>query len=125
MHHPHLLSQIGNITSPFNVINAANPLKQSTNGSGLVAILNALFKMSIVLASVYVLFNLVFAGYGFISAGGDPKAIQKAGDRIWQSLMGLLIVAGSLVIAAIIGFLVFGAAGWDMLISPQVFAPTP
>jgi hypothetical protein len=118
-----LLAQFGPITSPFGTLGGSASLTGSSQGSGLFAILNAFFRMAIVLAGIYVLFNLVLAGYGFMSAGGDPKAITKAWDKIWQSLLGLLVVAGSLVIAVVIGYLVFGANGAMTLISPKVYAP--
>lgn len=121
----HLLAQgqFGPVNNPFATLGGASGLTGSTNGSGLFVILNSLFKMAIVMGGIYTLWNLVSAGYGFMSAGGDPKAIQKAWDKIWQSVVGLLVIAGSLVIAVVIGYLIFGSANATILISPRLYSP--
>lgn len=115
----HLLAAIRN---PFEVLAPTSPLKNSSGGSGLFMILGAMVQMMIVVAGLYTLWNLIIAGYGFLNAGGEAKYIEKAWAKIWQSLIGLLIVAGSFVLAAIFGYLIFGDA--SMLISPRVFSPT-
>lgn len=117
-----LLAQFGNVDNPFNTVSPTSPLKTSTNGSGLVLILNVLVKSAIVIAGIYALLNFIIAGYGFMSAGGDPKALTKAWERIWQSLIGLLIVAGCLLLAMLFSFLIYGDA--SIIINPQIFAPT-
>jgi len=88
---------------------------------GLVPFLNALLKLVIVLAGLFAFFNLIIAGYQFMSAGGDPKKIGEASSKIWQSLIGLLIVAGSFVLAAIFGWLLFGDP--QALIIPKIYGP--
>lgn len=88
---------------------------------GLVQFLNNIVKFLIVVAGLYALLNLILAGYSFMSAGGDPKAIEKAWAKIWQSLVGLLIIAGSFVLAAIFGWLIFGDA--TAILRPKVYGP--
>lgn len=88
---------------------------------GLVTFLNNIIKLLIVVAGLYALLNFILAGYGFMSAGGDPKNIQNAWAKIWQTLVGLLIVAGSLVLAAIFGWLIFGDA--TAILNPKVYGP--
>ena len=90
---------------------------------GLIPFVNALLKLIIVLAGLFAFFNLIIAGYQFMSAGGNPEAIGKAWSRIWQSLIGLLIIAGSFVLAVIFGWLLFGDA--SAIISPQIYGPGP
>jgi len=123
MHRLLAQGQFGQIVNPFATIGGPASLRTGAPGSGLFTILNVFFKMAIVMAGIYTLFNLILAGYGFMSAGGDPKAIQKAWDKIWQSLIGLLVVAGSLVIAVIIGYLIFGQQNALILINPRVYTP--
>jgi hypothetical protein len=116
-----IFQTFGSIANPFNTLNSASPLAKSSGGYGLFAILGAMVQMVIVTAGLYTLWNLIIAGYGFLNAGGEAKYIEKAWAKIWQSLIGLLIVAGSFVLAAIFGYLIFGDA--SMLISPRVFTP--
>lgn len=78
--------------------------------TGLPMFMSVILRTMIMGAGIYALFNFVFAGYSFLSAGGDVKKIQDAWAKIWQSVLGLLIAAGAFVLAAIIGLLIFGDA---------------
>jgi hypothetical protein len=88
---------------------------------GLSNFLNAILKFAIVVAGLYALVNLLLAGYAYMSAGDDPKKIAGATSKIWQSILGLAIAAGSFVLAAIFGKLLFG--NWDALLQLQVWGP--
>lgn len=74
---------------------------------GPTAFLNAVINLIIVLAGIFTILNFVLAGYGYLSAGGNPQKITDAGNKILQSLVGLIIVAASFIIAAIIGKVLF------------------
>ena len=89
---------------------------------GLSLFINAMLKFVIVIAGLYALFNLIMAGYGFLSAGDDPKKIAGATSKIWQSLLGLAIAAGSFTLAAIFGKLLFDDP--NALLQLQVFGPS-
>lgn len=118
-----MIFQFGTITNPFGRLAPGTALANTSNtsGEGLILILNSLVKFSIVIAGLYTFWNLISAGYGFMSAGGEAKAIEKAWAKIWQSLLGLLVVAASFVLAMVFGKLIFNDP--SILISPQVFAP--
>lgn len=75
----------------------------------------------IVVAGLYALFNLVLAGYAFMSAGDDSKKVEGAWAKIWQTLLGLAVAAGSFVLAALFGQLIF--SDWSFLLKPSI--PTP
>ena len=119
---PAIFQIIGNIELPPGVERWVTQYP-SAEGKvpGLIPFANALLKIIITLAGLFAFFNLIIAGFQFMSAGGDSKAIGKAWDKIWQSLIGLLIIAGSFVLAAIFGWLLFG----DMraILIPKVYGP--
>lgn len=75
----------------------------------------------IVVAGIYALFNLVLAGYAFMSAGDDSKKVAGAWAKITQTIIGLAVTAGSFTLAAIFGKLIFG--DWNFLLKPIL--PTP
>lgn len=116
-----MIFQFGTINDPFAQLNS--PLAGSTSGSGLIILSNSLLKFAIVGAGLFAFWNFISAGYGFMSAGDDSKAINKAFSKFWQSLVGLLFVAGSFVLAAIFGYLIFGDS--MAIISPTIYGPTP
>ena len=93
----------------------------SQHGSGLITLLNNLLNLMIVGAGLFALVNFILAGYGFMTASGDPQEIEKAWNKIWQSLLGLVIVAGSFTIAAVFGQIIFGS--YDAIINPQIKGP--
>lgn len=75
----------------------------------------------IVGAGIYALFNLVLAGYSFMSAGDDSKKVSGAWSQISQTMMGLAFSAGAFVLAAIFGQIIFGEPLF--LLNPVI--PTP
>ncbi len=88
---------------------------------GLLALMNNLLKLVVVIAGLFAFFNLIVAGYQFMTAMGDPKGITSAWNKIWQSLIGLLIVAGSFALAAIFGWLLLGDP--LAILNPQIYGP--
>jgi len=117
-----LLAQVGILNNPygpsgFNV----SAYTSATPGYGLFLILNNLIKFVIILAGIYAFWNFLTAGYQFMSAGGDPKNISKASAKILHSVMGLLVVVSSFIIAGILGLLLYNDP--VALLSPQIFTP--
>lgn len=88
---------------------------------GLVEFLNNILRLLIVVGGLFAFFNLILAGYGFLSAGDDPKAMGRASQKIWQSMLGLLFILGSFVLAAIFGWLLFGDA--TAILTPEIYGP--
>jgi len=107
----------GNIVAP----DAITKYGGGTGGEGLLKFANNLLKLAVVVAGIFAFLNIIFAGYSYMSAGGDPQKIGKATEKIWQSLIGLLLVAGSFVLAAIFGQLIFG--DWSAILSPKIYGP--
>lgn len=85
---------------------------------GIGNFLNLIFKLMIVGASIYALFNLILAGYAFMSAGDDPKKVEGAWAKIWQTMLGLLFTAGSFLLAALFGKIIFGE--WYAILNPSI-----
>ena len=93
----------------------------SLKDQGLIFFANNVLKLIIVGAGIYAFLNIIIAGYGFLSAGGDTKKVEQAWNKIWQSLLGLAFVAGSFVLAAIFGWLIFKDP--RAILSPQIYGP--
>jgi hypothetical protein len=110
---------IGSITDPWATISPGS--YPGTEGQGLIILLNNILKTTIVVAGIWSLINLIVAGFAFMSAQGSPEKITDAWNKIWQTLVGLTIVAGSLVLAAIFGYLVFNDP--MAIIQPKIYGP--
>ncbi|MCJ7805262.1 hypothetical protein MUP46_01320 [Patescibacteria group bacterium] len=90
---------------------------------GLGILLNRILQFLVVGAGVYALINLVIAGYGFMSAGDDPKKIAGSWARIWQTLLGLAFAAGAFVLAGIFGQLIFNDP--TFILNPKIRTAIP
>lgn len=94
---------IGTITPP-EALDNFGPVQSG----GLGNLLNLFLNILIVGGGIYALFNFILAGYTFLSAGGDAKKVEQAWAKIYQSVIGLLFMAGAFALAAIFGLLIFG-----------------
>jgi len=68
-------------------------------------LVNVIIRNAFVIAGVVALFLLIFGGFGFImSAGsGDTKGIEKGQKAITAAIIGLILIALSASIVALIG----------------------
>lgn len=88
-----------------NVIGTVqNPLTKyaGTQGQGLFKFISNVMKFAGTIAGIYMVFQLIIAGYSYISASGDPKKAEAAWAMIWQSILGIVIVASAFAIAALV-----------------------
>jgi len=88
----------GKIESPIN-----NEYFTAADGNGIFILISNIFKMAGYIAGLFFLFQLIKAGYGYMSASGDPKKTELAWAKIWQSLIGIIIVASAFVISSVVG----------------------
>lgn len=111
--------------SPFGPIKLPEGIEEKypggVEGGAIGKFLNIIFQALVVIAGVYAVINLILAGYAFMSAGDDPKKMQGAWQKIFQTLIGLAFAAGAFVLAAIFGKLIFG--DYMFLLKPTI--PTP
>ena len=111
------------MSNPFgNVIPPAGISKYGGVQNGAIGtFINLALNVMVIGAGIYAVFNLVLAGYAFMSAGDDSKKVAGAWAKIWQTLLGLAFAAGAFVLAAIFGWIIFGSP--DALLKPVI--PTP
>jgi hypothetical protein len=95
--------------NPFGRIDPPDALQKFAPQPGLAlgSLLNLTFRLMIIGAAIYTVFNLIMAGYGFLGAADDSKKIAASWAKIWQSLLGLAVAAGAFVLARIFGQLIF------------------
>jgi hypothetical protein len=93
----------------------------TSSGGGLIAFFNNIIRLLIVIGGIWAFINLILAGYGFLGAGEDPKKMEAAWQKIWQSMLGLLFILSSFVLAAIFGYLLFGNP--TAILKPRIYGP--
>ena len=97
--------------NPFGIIPPPSGLAgydSSNPGGAIGTLIQYVIWTLIVGAGIYALFNFIMAGYALMSAGDDTKKVAGAWSKIWQTVLGLAFAAGSFVLAALFGQLIFG-----------------
>ncbi len=94
----------------------------SSTIEGLTQLITNILSLAFLGAGVWAFLNFIIAGYSFLSASGDPKKITAAWERIWQSIVGLVVIVASFILAAIVGWLVFGDPLY--ILKPKIFGPS-
>lgn len=88
---------------------------------GLISFFNNLIRLLIMLGGIWAFVNLILAGYGFLGAGENAEQMGKAWQKIYVSMLGLLFILGSFVLAAIFGYLLFGDP--QAILNPKIYGP--
>ena len=73
-----------------------NPL---SSGTSLETLLTSILGFVIRIGSIVVVLMLVFVGYKFVVARGDPGAISEAKQMLLWTLIGALVLLGAQAIA--------------------------
>lgn len=107
-------SVVGNVTNPLSSY-------PSLAQGGLTQFFTNMLRVFFVVAGIVAFLNFIIAGFQYMTAAGDAKALQAAWDRIWQSLLGLILIVGSFALASLFGYLIFGRA--DFILNPQIYGP--
>ena len=106
--------------NPFGTVTQPSAINrfQTVENGGLGQFLNLLLNVMVVGGAIYALFNFILAGYLFFSAADDPKKAEAAWAKIYQTAIGLLFIAGALLLASVFGWLIFGDARF--IIQPTI-----
>lgn len=108
--------------NPFGTVNPPIATGIFSNGpEGFGILMSIVVKTAAVFAGVYTIFNFITAGYAYISGAGDPKQISYATSKIWQSIIGLIIVVGAVALGSLVSLLVFGDARY--ILQLRIFTP--
>jgi hypothetical protein len=113
--------QFGAIANPLKKFNSYGDLTDTGTNGGLIVFVSNFIKFAVVVAGLFAFFNLIGAGYMYISAGSDSKKTAEAWAKIYMSLIGLVVIIASFAIAGILGYLLFGNA--DAILNPKIYGP--
>jgi hypothetical protein len=93
------------------------PSSKINDLSNIGAFASTLISLLVVGAGLYALVQFLLGGFNYITSGGDAKKAGEARQRIYYSVIGLAIVAGSFVIIRLISQLLFGT---DIITNPTI-----
>ncbi|MEO8581545.1 MAG: hypothetical protein ABI425_03085 [Patescibacteria group bacterium] len=90
---------------------------------GIVVFASNIIKLITVIAGIWSLFNLIMAGFKYITASNDVKAVETAWQSIYMSLIGLVIIVSSFTITAVASFVIFGDP--TFILNPKITGIAP
>ncbi len=88
------------------------------SGGGLIIFISNLIKVAAIAAGIFGVFNIISAGYVYITSNGNPKATEQAMNMLFMSLIGLILIIGSFTIIAIVSLILFGDASY--ILNPKI-----
>lgn len=94
---------------------------KAAGGIGLVLFLSNLIKIVTLAGGIFVMLNIIYAGWIYISSNGDASAHQKVADTVTYSVIGLAIIVSSYAAAALAGAIFFGDS--TFIINPVICGP--
>lgn len=101
--------------------NIGNPLPAYGSYLSATVLLSNIIRLIVLGAGIYALINFVTAGISYINSAGNPEGVQRAWAKIYQSIIGLVIVVLSFVFAAILGMLLYGNP--SAILQPTITGP--
>jgi hypothetical protein len=110
-------SVFGNIAAPPGVAD----YDSAAGGIGLVLFLSNLIRIITIAGGVFVMVNILYAGWIYISSSGDTSAHEKVANTVTYSVIGLAIIVGSYAAAALAGAIFFGDA--TFILNPTICGP--
>ena len=113
----------GKVTPPP----ALGDLNKASSGSEAISIvIGNIINLIYGVAAIVCIFMILFAGFQWITSGGDKEAVAKARGRITWAIIGITVLALSAVILHILGGILnirfFNTSG---LISPCTGGTSP
>lgn len=105
---------IGTITPPASI--PSSPVATTGFLRGIIVFI-------IVLAGIFSFWQIIIAGFSYITAGGDKAKVEIAQQKITHALIGLVIIAASFIISAIAGKILFDDPGF--ILNPKIETVRP
>jgi hypothetical protein len=106
------------VTNPLETI---DPNGYKNVNTGLPQFITNIITVIFVAAGIYAFFNLMIAGFSYVTAAGDTKKIEAATQSINSTLLGLVIMVAAAAVTGIISFVLFGSP--TAILSPQITGP--
>ncbi len=114
-------SVIGGVTPP-NSIQSLNKIAQQSSGMdksiGLVIFLSRALRLFTIVVGLFVIANVLMAAYDYITNADSSDVMTKVKEKFTYTALGLSIIVGAYTLAAIVGLLFFGDAGF--ILSPEL-----
>lgn len=93
---------------------------------GLIFLISNLIRFFTLLAGLWIIINIILAGYQYITGGGKSEVHSKVKDKFTMSAIGFVLMIAAYAVAALVGLIFFGDPTY--ILSPTIdpiVAPVP
>lgn len=96
---------LADVTIPAIKGPGIDPNKYGTGTQTLEKIISQVFGVLTIVAIIYFAFQIIIAGYNFISAEGDEKKMETARKTLTNGILGIVIVVVAVGLVSLIASL--------------------
>jgi hypothetical protein len=91
----------------FGTIRPPAVIQSYGTSGGLVVLTSNLLRLAVIVGGLLALFNIVMAGYTYLTSSGDSKAHEKVMSKLTMSLWGIVLMIMAPALMAIAGWVLF------------------
>ncbi len=99
---------IGTIDKPEAVANFDNAGGIGEGDIGVLFFFSRMISYITIVAGIWSFFNLILAGYTYVTSSGNAQSHTTVRDKITMSILGMVLIVTVYAIAGIIGTIFFG-----------------
>lgn len=115
-----MLGIFGTIKNPLGTtFGEAGGYSSVESGFGLL--LTNIVRLVTIAAGLWSFANLLIGGFTYITANAEQEKLVQAWAKIWQSLIGMIIIVGAFALTGIISKLLFGS--YTTILNPVIYGP--
>ncbi|MCB9813459.1 MAG: hypothetical protein H6772_03570 [Pseudomonadales bacterium] len=107
---------VGRVDTPKGV--ALYNIEAGSENIAILLFFSKFIMFITMLASLWVVINVLMAAISYLTGGGKPDNHQKVKDKLTMSVLGLIIIVSSYTVAGLIGLIFFGDATY--IINPTI-----
>ena len=85
---------------------------------GLLLFASNAVRLIAIIAGIFSFFNIIMAGFKYITSANDAKGVEQAWKSIYMSLIGLLIIVLAVAVTGVISWMLFGDATY--ILNPTI-----
>lgn len=101
------MALLADADSFFGTITTPAAIESYGSNGGLIKFGNNIIVLAVVVGGLLTLFNMIQAGYIYITSAGDAKAHEKVLSKFTMSLFGMAIMILAPALMAVMGFVFF------------------
>jgi len=88
----HQIKLLAQVAHPMPTISGPGIVPDNNPNLQLENIISTIFGFLTIVAVIYFVIQIIFAGFSFLSSQGDKEKLKSARDRLTNGILGLTIV---------------------------------